>query len=143
MILVDDGPDENHRYRETIRFACANFIHLELDALFIATQAPGRSAFNPVERRMAPLSRFLAGIILPHDTFGSHLNARGETVDVDRERENFQKAGETLAEVWNEAVIGCLLTSQMLALCPSFLYFTVKWIHKTFNVYSKTDRQAV
>ena len=105
VILVDGGPDENPRYRETIRFACANFIRLELDALFIAIQAPGRSAFNPVERQMAPLSRFLAGIILPHDTFGSHLNAKGETVDNDLERENFQKAGETLAEVWNEAVI--------------------------------------
>lgn len=105
VILVDGGPDENPRYKETIKFACANFIHLQLDALYIATQAPGRSAFNPVERRMAPLSRFLAGIILPHDTFGSHLNSQAKTIDEELEKKNFKMAGETLAEVWNEAVI--------------------------------------
>ena len=33
-------------------------------------------AFNPVVRRMSPLSHDLAGIILPHDTFGSHLKGR-------------------------------------------------------------------
>jgi len=30
---------------------------------------------------MAPLSHDLAGILLPHDHFGSHLNATGHTVD--------------------------------------------------------------
>lgn len=105
IIFVDGGPDENPRYRETIRYSCSNFCKFNLDALYIATQAPGRSAYNPVERRMAPLSRFLAGIILPHDTFGSHLNSQGVTVDEELEKQNFQKAGETLAEVWREAVI--------------------------------------
>lgn len=105
VILVDGGPDENPRYKETIKFACANFVHLQLDALFISTQAPGRSAYNPVERRMAPLSRFLAGLILPHDAFGTHLNSRGQTVDETLEMENFRKAGQTLADVWGEAVI--------------------------------------
>ncbi len=105
MVFVDGGPDENPRYRETIRHACSNFCKFNLDALYIATQAPGRSAYNPVERRMAPLSRFLAGIILPYDTFGSHLNSQGVTVDDELEKQNFQKAGETLAAVWNEAII--------------------------------------
>ena len=99
IVLVDGGPDENPRYGETIKFACSNFIRMKLDALFIATQAPRRSAYNPVERRMAPLSRFLAGIILPYETFGSHLNSQGVTVDIAREQSNFKKAGETLAEV--------------------------------------------
>ena len=52
---------------------------------------------------MAPLSRCLAGLILPYETFGSHLNSQGQTIDDDLERKNFQKAGETLAEVWSEA----------------------------------------
>jgi len=30
---VDGGHDENPRYRESIKFACANFLHLGLDAL--------------------------------------------------------------------------------------------------------------
>jgi hypothetical protein len=63
ILLVDGGPDENPRYGETIKYACSNFLKLKLEALFVATQAPGRSAYNPVERRMAPLSRCLAGII--------------------------------------------------------------------------------
>lgn len=105
IILVDGGPDENPRYKETIKFACDNFVKLQLDALFISTNAPGRSAYNPVERRMAPLSRFLAGIILPYETFGSHLNSQGDTIDEELEKRNFQKAGEVLAEVWSESVI--------------------------------------
>jgi len=105
IILVDGGPDENPRYGETIKFACSNFIKLNLDALFLSTQAQGRSAYNPVEGRMAPLSRFLAGIILPYETFGSHLNSQRATVDQSLEKLNFRKAGETLAEVWSEAVI--------------------------------------
>ena len=47
----------------------------------------------------------MAGIILPFDAFGSHLNSQGVTINIDREKLNFRKAGETLAEVWNEAVI--------------------------------------
>jgi len=49
--------------------------------LFIAANAPGHSAFNRVERKMAPLSRELSGLILPHDHYGSHLDKKGDTVD--------------------------------------------------------------
>lgn len=42
------------------------------------TNAPGRSAFNRAERRMAPLSRELAGLILPHDRYGTHLDSQGK-----------------------------------------------------------------
>ena len=54
---------------------------------------------------MAPLSRELAGLVLPHDHFGTHLNASGKTVDHDLEKENFGKAAETLAEVWSSVLI--------------------------------------
>ena len=43
---------------------------------------------------MAPLSHDLAGVVLPHDTFGSHLNNKNETVDKELEMKNFAKAGE-------------------------------------------------
>lgn len=52
-----------------------------LDAPFIAQNTPGRSAFNRVERRMAPLSKELAGVILPHDHFGSHFDSQNRTID--------------------------------------------------------------
>ncbi|GBP40219.1 hypothetical protein EVAR_37620_1 [Eumeta japonica] len=80
-------------------------VKYDLDAVFLFTNAPGRSAFNRVERRMAPLSRELSGLILPHDSCGTHLDERGRTIDHDLEKNNFQKAGEVLAEVWNYVVI--------------------------------------
>lgn len=86
---VDGGPDENPRYEKTIKVAIHHFNKLNLDALFVATNAPGRSAFNRVERRMAPLSRELSGVILPHEYFGSHLNAQQETVDDALEKKEF------------------------------------------------------
>ena len=50
------------------------FVQNNLDAYFIATNAPGRNAFKHVERRMAPLSKELSGLILPPNKYGSHLN---------------------------------------------------------------------
>ena len=44
----------------------------------MVTYAPGESAFNIVERKMVPLSREMYGLILSHDSFGSHLNSKGE-----------------------------------------------------------------
>ena len=59
----------------------------------------GYSAFNPVERRMAPLSRELVGVIFDHQHFGSHLNSKKETVDLELEKRNFAFAGEALADL--------------------------------------------
>ena len=77
----------------------------DLDALFVLAHAPGQSAFNAVERRMAPLSHDLSGLILLHDYFGTHLDANGNTTDFALEKENFKKAGEVFAEVWSGTVI--------------------------------------
>lgn len=93
------------RYPKTISFAIEHFKACNLHALFIAANAPHRSAFNRVERRMAPLSRQLTGVILPHDTFGSHLDGSGKTVDTDLELKNFAAAGKVLAKLWSELVI--------------------------------------
>lgn len=105
MITVDGGPDENPRYDKVICVAIHHFLENDLDALIIATNAPGRSAFNRVERRMAPLSRELAGLILPHEHYGSHLDADGRTVDEELEKANFAFAGRTLSEVWSGMII--------------------------------------
>lgn len=73
--------------------------------MFIATNAPGRSCYNRVERRMAPLSAQLSGVVLPHDTCGTHLYSRGRTIDKELELKNFAIAGSMLANLWNENVI--------------------------------------
>ncbi|GBP77771.1 hypothetical protein EVAR_98464_1 [Eumeta japonica] len=77
IITVDGGPDENPRY-PFIANAINHFIELNLDILFIVTNAPERSTYNKVERRMAPLSHELAGLVLPYDYFGTHLNDQNE-----------------------------------------------------------------
>ena len=69
------------------------------------THAPGMSAYNYVESRMAPLSKALAGVLLPHDTFGDHLDSDGKTRDQELERKNFRRAGEVLAEIWSQLVL--------------------------------------
>ena len=47
----------------------------------------------------------MAGVILPHDTFGTHLDSQGNTVDIELEKENFAAAGEILADVFNNITI--------------------------------------
>lgn len=90
MFFVDGGPDQNPRYKTVIANAMDMFKKYDLDAVFIATNAPGRSAFNPVEHRMAPLSRALSGLILP-----AHHFKRGDSNLTQKEIElkNFKHAG--------------------------------------------------
>ena len=54
---------------------------------------------------MSPLSKDLSGIILPYDHFGNHLGPNGTTIDKELEKKNFEKAGNCLAEVWNQSEI--------------------------------------
>ena len=47
----------------------------------------------------------MSGVILEHDKCGSHLDAKGVTVDKDVELKNFTYARRTLAEIWSGLVI--------------------------------------
>ncbi|CAG7734862.1 unnamed protein product [Allacma fusca] len=105
IMMVDGGPDENPRFPKTLGAAISHFKAYDLDAIFIGTNAPHQSAYNPVERRMAPLSHDLSGIILPQEFYGTHLDSQGRTIDRQLEIQNFQKAGEILANVWNNTNI--------------------------------------
>ncbi|CAF4032014.1 unnamed protein product [Rotaria sordida] len=105
IVTVDGGPDENPRFPKTLVANIKKFKKYNLDALFVLTHAPGQSAYNIVESRMAPLSHDLAGLILPHEHFGSHLNDSGVTINMDLEKLNFRKAGQMLAERWNKSII--------------------------------------
>ena len=81
------------------------FKTLDLDMLLVSMSAPGCSAFNYIERRMAPLSRWLVGLVLDYAKFGAHLNAKKETIDIELEKKNFANAGKVLAEIWSEKKI--------------------------------------
>ena len=60
---------------------------------FVATNAPGRSAINRVDCRMVKFSQELSSLVLPLDSFGSHLNSKGETID------------NELASIWSKMMI--------------------------------------
>ena len=105
MIFSDGGPDENPRFPKTLDVAVQHFKKHKFDVLLISTHAPGLSAYNQVEKRMAPLSKALAGLLLPYDTFGNHLDSQGRTIEVELEKRNFKETGEVLCEVWNELLI--------------------------------------
>ena len=104
LIFVDGGPDENPRYPKVIENTVDHFRKHNFDAFIVMTLASGMSAYNYVERRMAPLSKALAGILLPHDSFGSHLDSQNRTTDAELEKKNFRKVGEVLAEIWVDLV---------------------------------------
>ena len=48
---------------------------------------------------------FKTGLILPHDSFGTHLDSQRRTIDEELEERNFAKAGEILGEVWSELLL--------------------------------------
>ena len=78
FVSVDGGPDEAPKNEQSFASWRKVFLKYNLDALFVFTHAPGSSAYNPAERKMAPLSKDTAGLVLPFDIFGTHLNASNE-----------------------------------------------------------------
>ncbi|CAB4044708.1 Hypothetical predicted protein [Paramuricea clavata] len=58
-----------------------------------------------LERRMAPLSHDIAGVILSHDHNGNHLSSSGNTTDEELEKRNFLATAHILSEVWSNTVI--------------------------------------
>jgi hypothetical protein len=105
MSVDTSGPDNNTRYPRTLAAAIDKFKKYNLDALIIVNQAPGQTLFSVVQRRLAPMSQDLAGLILPHDHFGTHLNDNGLTEEAELEKENFKLTGDVLAEVWGMHVL--------------------------------------
>ncbi|CAJ0852650.1 2716_t:CDS:2 [Entrophospora sp. SA101] len=105
MLLVNGGPDENPRHLKNIKTYCQLFQKFDLDYLTVRTHAPGQSKYNPVERGMATLSGKFAGITLPIDHFGTHLNTQGKVINPDLALQNFRYAGEALCNIWRHDLI--------------------------------------
>ena len=70
----------------------------DIDYLIAACNAAGSSAFHFIERRMAPLSKELPGIVMPHDSFGTHLDENGKTTDDVKEQQNFPQERSTYSK---------------------------------------------
>ena len=54
---------------------------------------------------MATLSGKLAGITLPIDHFGVHLNTQGKVINLNLAAQNFHYLGEALCEIWHRNLI--------------------------------------
>ncbi|CAB4486770.1 unnamed protein product [Rhizophagus irregularis] len=78
---------------------------LVLDPQYDDVLKTGQSKYNPVERDMATLSGKLAGITLPIDHFGLHLNTQGKVIVPELALRNFRYAGETLCDIWRRDLI--------------------------------------
>ena len=99
ILLVNGEPNENPRHLKNIKAYCQLFKKFDLDFLSIRTHASGQSKYNPVERGMATLSGKLAGITLPIDHFGVHLNTQGKVIDLNLAAQNFHYSGEVLCKI--------------------------------------------
>ena len=89
ILLVDGGSDENPRHLKNIKMYSQLFQKFNLDYLTVRTHAPRQSKYNPVERGMVTLSGKLAGITLPIDHFGTHLNTQGKVINPELALQNF------------------------------------------------------
>ncbi|CAG8636032.1 20688_t:CDS:2, partial [Cetraspora pellucida] len=92
VLLVDSSPNENFRHLKY----CKLFLKLNLDYFTIQTYALRQSAYNPVEHSMSTLSGKLAGIVLPIDHFGSHLDSSDNVIN------NYIYGKEVLVEYVNQ-----------------------------------------
>ena len=100
LMETDEAQDEATHFPKTLATAVDLFCLLNLDVLLHGVNAARLSAFNPVKKRMTPLSCDLAGVVLPHDYFGNHLDSSGNTINHKMEVENFQKVDDILSQVW-------------------------------------------
>ena len=67
LVLSTDGAqDEAPRYPKPLATAIYFSKHLQLDVFLHGVNAAGLSTFNPVERRMSPLSHDISVVVLPH-----------------------------------------------------------------------------
>ncbi|KAG7163378.1 hypothetical protein Hamer_G004515 [Homarus americanus] len=82
---------------------------------------------------MALLSPDLAGVILPQDHFGSHLNSNGETVDEELEEQNFAHAGKILADIYGQLLL-LMATQQLLKILIHRKEMNQKSLKKSFLV---------
>ncbi|CAG8820678.1 40192_t:CDS:2 [Gigaspora margarita] len=102
---MDGEPDKNPRHLKNIKSYCLLFQKFNLDDLTVRTNAPGQSKYNPVERGMTTLSCKLAGVVLPIDHFGTHLNSQSKVINPELALKNFKYAGEALCDIWRHDLI--------------------------------------
>ena len=105
MIVTADGDHMKTLGMKKQFHVRLNILTLTTWMVFLVTNAPGRSTFNGVQRRIAPLIKELGGVLLEHEHFGAHLDDKGNTIDSQFELKIFEHAGRILSEIISGMVI--------------------------------------
>ena len=74
IFLSDGRPDKNPGFLITLDVAAQHSKKNNFDALPISIMLQKMSAYNQVGQKMALFSKASAGLVLPHGTFGLHLD---------------------------------------------------------------------
>lgn len=77
VFALMEVPDKNWIHQKTLQVVVHHLLQNNFDAVFISGNA-GRSAFNRIERSMAPLSNRLFELTLLHEQYGSHLDVKSQ-----------------------------------------------------------------
>ena len=102
---TDGGPDWCCRFAGTQNNLIQLSRELDLDLTIVGHHPAGCSPEGRQERRMAPLSQDLTGLVLIHNKFGNALNSKHEVVDEKLDADNLFYAAEQLAKIWSELSI--------------------------------------
>ena len=95
-IFTRDGHD-GLRFPTTHQTLIKFFKDNDINYLIAGCNAAGLSVFYFTERRMTLLSKELSGIMMPHNSSGTHLDENGKTINNVKELENFKKKSELLS----------------------------------------------
>jgi hypothetical protein len=91
IMTIKGSPEDNPRYSRTISCAIDYFLTFDLDALYIST-SPSESQINAnIHKRVVPIAKDLASVILPYEHFGQHYDGNNDTIDEDLEKSNYEK----------------------------------------------------
>ncbi|CAG8446961.1 4526_t:CDS:2 [Scutellospora calospora] len=107
ILLVNGGPDENPRHLKNIESYCKIFKKFDLDYLSVRMYTLGQSKYNPVERSIAIFSSKLAGVVLPIDHFGKHLDSQSRVINNELANKNFHYASSMLINIKRCTDLSC------------------------------------
>lgn len=74
LMETDGAQKEAPWYSKPLAVTVSLFNEFKLDVPLHGVNTSVLSAFNPVERHMAPLSHDIAKVVLPCDSFGNHFD---------------------------------------------------------------------
>ena len=81
MWVFTKDEHDGFRFPTTQRALIGFFKENNIDYIVAVCKAAGLCAYRFIKRRIAQLSTQLAGIVLPHVTYGIHLNGNDKTID--------------------------------------------------------------